>query len=215
MDDPAGALPVECVITDDELVALAQQFGIEWTRPLDTVDLEDRDDTVRAVARGVRSLMIRGLVDAGGRLHADTEIVRDALRADLRLTTTWVDDEMGQLPGVERFDLLQAPGDTWIARTSFPGGVHRLVRADAKDGLGFFGAIATTHLATSSPQTLAVVGYRPGDACVRGLTFGSATASEFVVEPGKALATRPRPDVTSETSVRALLELITGRLEDR
>ncbi|GGH42221.1 hypothetical protein [Microbacterium album] len=52
-------------LTDDEIIAAAVELGGEWKGVLPTVDVEDRGELERAAARGVRSFMVRQLIDEG------------------------------------------------------------------------------------------------------------------------------------------------------
>lgn len=65
------------LLTDDESVALAAHWPAYQIPPLFTVDQADRDALVEAAARGLRSLIVRGLMTVeDGRPCPTSEIVR-------------------------------------------------------------------------------------------------------------------------------------------
>lgn len=54
------------LLSDDEVAAAAMRLGGEWKASLPTIDVDDAADLLRAVARGHRSLFLRGLLSGTG-----------------------------------------------------------------------------------------------------------------------------------------------------
>lgn len=50
------------MLSDDEAVAIAAQGGVVWSMPLPTVNVQEPREVSAAMARGVRSLRLRGLL---------------------------------------------------------------------------------------------------------------------------------------------------------
>lgn len=88
MTETTEAALTEAALTDDEVAALAQSRGRCWRAVLPTIDPDDADDVGRAVWRGERSLIARGLLavtpEATGVLDPGVD----------RLATTGLDGEV-------------------------------------------------------------------------------------------------------------------------
>lgn len=65
------------MITDDEVVGAAATLGVSWPLGLTTVDLRDRREVERAILRGYRSMLVRGLASVhDGVVTLDPEFER-------------------------------------------------------------------------------------------------------------------------------------------
>lgn len=50
------------VLTDDEVLAVIQRWEVPWHGALPTVHIDDEEDVARAIVRGWRALLVRGLL---------------------------------------------------------------------------------------------------------------------------------------------------------
>lgn len=64
----------QVLLSDDEVVAAAVRMGKDWKTSLPTVSAQDPDDLLRAVARGTRSLYMRGMLTGPGNTDLAPEI---------------------------------------------------------------------------------------------------------------------------------------------
>ena len=143
------------MLTDDELVWLSVQASVPFPGVLPTVDDADESGLLRAAARGLRSLTVRGLVDpdlvargegpiriplvddlVGGPramlvYRADAEglpVTFDHAKSLLPVVGGWMIDELGDA-GIHSFLRAgQQEVDTWLSeecRRFWSGGVPR------------------------------------------------------------------------------------------
>src|SRR5450631_175097 len=116
--------PVEIVLTDDEVLAAAQPAERAWTRFLPTVDTSDSNEVLRSIARGFRSLALRGLIDEDS---PDAEGLR--LPAEVSGENPWamamaVTSEITPLAGAERVEIFTDGEEDSITVLTLPSGVH-------------------------------------------------------------------------------------------
>jgi hypothetical protein len=130
------------LVSDDELVALAHSRQGEWTRPLTTVDMAADRERADAVARGYRSLMLRGLLEEENPAGAGLLLPLSLVGARPDIMATWVTPALTQEPAAERFELFTTDEGQFIAVTTRPGGVHTFAPIDGQVGLSFFAGLA-------------------------------------------------------------------------
>lgn len=145
--------------TDDEIVAAAYLCGTEWRRPLMTVEVADADQLAAAIARGLRSFALRGLLDEGGMLTQSAHGLGAAISAVPRLIGTWVDESFVPLPGYDRFELLEGADGQWFAASVSGHGVHRFTDAELTTALGFFADIAKMNTETADVPEFCIIGF--------------------------------------------------------
>ncbi|MBC9955947.1 hypothetical protein [Yimella sp. cx-51] len=75
----------DVALTDDEVAAFAFLQDQARTRPLPTVDLNDQHQVNAAIARGLRSLNVRGLTTSEGELSQDLTAFSAVAAAPARL----------------------------------------------------------------------------------------------------------------------------------
>lgn len=126
-----------CIVTDDELLAVAFLVGGEWKRPLETVQLGDVSQAAAAIQRGIRSLRLREILAADGEtLSQDVDPAVTAVTAPVRLVVASVDEHLNAAAGPERFEVSGA-GEEWVVNAVEVGGVHRIVRVPRDEAQGF------------------------------------------------------------------------------
>ena len=133
--------PVEIVLTDDEVLAAAQPAKRAWTRFLPTVDTSDNKEVLRAIARGFRSLALRGLIDEDS---PDAEGLR--LPAEVSGESPWamamaVTPEITPLAGAERVEIF-TDGEGSITVLTLPSGVHYFRRSSKVQALDLLADLA-------------------------------------------------------------------------
>jgi hypothetical protein len=112
-------------LTDDEAAAVALQADGAWRAPLPTVDESSRDDVLRAILRGRRSLSVRDLADADGRpAGAAAEVVK-RLGTGLRAMFMLADAAGNWLPrGITVYLYGDAVEALELSHVIAAGGVH-------------------------------------------------------------------------------------------
>jgi len=134
MDQPWDATEV-VVITDDELVALAAGAEADFWGRIVTVQAEDTTDLSRAVARGQRSLAVRGLLTKDGLPDPLLETVRSCLGLAPWALASPVDDE-ARLDPAAALLLVFSAGERDIAWRSDPTGTHVVAPMAREQALG-------------------------------------------------------------------------------
>ncbi|MGY1812871.1 hypothetical protein [Blastococcus sp. SYSU D00820] len=147
----------EAVLTDDEIAALCRRLGGRWRSVWPTIDPDDATDLGRAVFRGDRSLLARGLLEssADGTLAVDTsleDMARTALDGELRVSAFTADREL----------TFEPTGFTYL-NYARPGSGDVLVEVVSAVGLHRFG------LLTGEQSTRALV------ALVSSISEGTPT----------------------------------------
>jgi hypothetical protein len=84
------------LLTDDEMIALLARQNAAPVQPLPTIDLDQPEQVTTAAARGVRSLLVRGLADNDA-LTAELASVSSVVVGGDRLARTCVADRSGAL----------------------------------------------------------------------------------------------------------------------
>jgi len=134
--------PVEIVLTDDEVLAATQPAERAWTRFLPTVDTSDNKEVLRSIARGFRSLALRGLIDEGS---PDAEGLR--LPAEVSGESPWamamaVTSEITPLAGAERVEIFTDGEEGSITVLTLPAGVHYFRRSSKVQALDLLADLA-------------------------------------------------------------------------
>jgi hypothetical protein len=112
-------------LTDDETIALAALLRGQWRAPLPTVDQTSRDDLARAVYRGRRSLIVRGLAESDGTPAGPATEVAERLGAGLRAFFVFVDETGNWLPtGISVYLYGPALETIEVSQTIAAAGVH-------------------------------------------------------------------------------------------
>jgi hypothetical protein len=144
-------------LTDDEAAAVALRANGAWRAPLPTVDGNNREDVLRAILRGQRSLTVRDLADAHGMPVGPAAEVMKRLDTGLRAMFMLADGAGNWLPrgvtvylygsdvdavemshviaagGVHRFCVAPPPG-LWNALTGLAGAIYTRGFTEAGDG---------------------------------------------------------------------------------
>lgn len=208
------AAPV--VLCDDELLALAHSRQGQWTRPITTVDVTSAGQLTAAVARGYRSLLIRGLLVEDSPEAA--ELLLPLALVDVRpgIMATWVGDDLTPAPDAERYELFADPAGTFAAVTTRPGGIHTFVPVDGRDGLAFFAELALVHQtgrATTGAVPFCVLVRGPGGDLVGGFVVRAGEVTPLTrgaggeLAPGAVIAAEP----TAEAWRTRIGDLLAGR----
>lgn len=173
-----------CILSDDELVALAHSQQRHWARPLATVNVSSQHDLTAAVARGYRSLLLRGYLDDDNAAGAELLLPLSLVGTKPGIMATWVSRDLAQAPGAERFELFANECGEFIAATTRPGGVHTFAAIEGREGLSFFADMALAHQVGPGPddQTRFCVLVRGADEHLVG---------GFVVDVGNAIRLAP------------------------
>lgn len=149
MTGAATVAPV--LLCDDELLALAHSRQGSWTRPITTVDVSSTGQLTAAVARGYRSLLIRGLLAGDGPESSELLLPLALVGSRPGIMATWVTDDLTQVKDAERYELFADPTGAFAAVTTRPGGIHGFVPVDGREGLAFFADLALAHQTGESP----------------------------------------------------------------
>ena len=144
-------------LTDDEAAAVALRANGAWRAPLPTVDGSNREDVLRAILRGQRSLAVRDLADADGMPAGPAAEVMKRLDTGLRAVFMLADGAGNWLPrgitvylygsdvdavemshiivagGVHRFRVAPPPG-MWDALTGLARAIYDHGFAESGDG---------------------------------------------------------------------------------
>jgi hypothetical protein len=144
-------------LTDDEAAAVALRANGAWRAPLPTVDGNNREDVLRAILRGQRSLTVRDLTDADGMPAGPAAEVMKRLGTGLRAMFMLADGAGNWLPrgitvylygsdvdavemshviaagGVHRF-CVAPPAGLWNALTGLAEAIHAHGFTDAGQG---------------------------------------------------------------------------------
>jgi len=111
-------------------------------RPLPTVDTGSAPALAAAVARGYRSLLIRGLLAQENPDGAALLVPLSLVGVKPGLMATWVTDDLTMDPEAERFELFATQDGGFVAVTTRPGGIHVVNPVEGRDGLEFFADMA-------------------------------------------------------------------------
>jgi hypothetical protein len=175
------------VLCDDELLALAHSRQGTWTRPLTTVDIRSPTELSAAVARGYRSLLIRGLLSEQNPDGAELLVPLSLVGLRPGIMATWVTGGLTQAADAERFELFADEAGAFVAVTTRPGGIHAFVPVDGRDGLTFFAELALGHQSGPAPDD-------GSGLCILVRGADGELVGGFVVRPGQVLAvTRDGP----------------------
>ena len=113
-------------LTDDEAAAVALRANGAWRAPLPTVDGNDREDVLRAILRGQRSLTVRDLADAHGMPVGPAAEVMKRLDTGLRAMFMLADGAGNWLPrGVTVYLYGSDVDAVEMSHVIAAGGVHR------------------------------------------------------------------------------------------
>jgi hypothetical protein len=208
------AAPV--LLCDDELLALAHSRQGSWTRPITTVDVTSASQLTAAVARGYRSLLIRGLLSQDSPDGAELLLPLALVGARPGIMATWVTEDLTPAPDAERYELFADPSGAFAAVTTGPGGVHAFVQVDGRDGLAFFADLTLAHQtgqATVGSAPFCVLVRGPGGELVGGFVIRAGEVTEVSrnaageLAAGSVMAVEP-----TATSWRARIgDLLAGR----
>lgn len=166
--------PVEIVLTDDEVLAAAQPAERAWTRFLPTVDTTDSKEVLRSVARGFRSLALRGLIDDES---PDAEGLR--LPAEVSGESPWamamaVTSEITPLAGAERVEIFTDGEEDSITVLTLPSGVHYFRRSSKVQALDLLADLAVDgQVADAADSRLAILLRDAEGQPARGYLLGS------------------------------------------
>jgi hypothetical protein len=112
-------------LTDDEAAAVALRANGAWRAPLPTVDEGNREDVLRAVLRGRRSLSVRELADAEGMPAGPAAEVLKRLGTGLRAMFMIADGAGNWLPrGVTVYLYGSGVDAVEMSHVIAAGGVH-------------------------------------------------------------------------------------------
>jgi hypothetical protein len=179
------AMATWVVVSDDELVALAQSKQGRWLRPLETVDVASPAALAAGIARGYRSLLLRGLLQGDNLEGRALLLPLSLVDRQPGIMGTSVTPEFTQLPGAERFELFVDEAGQFVAVTTRSGGLHTFTTIDGQVGLSFFAELAVVHQAAADPSL------DPFAILVRGLDgqlAGGFVIGEKTVRLGRSQA---------------------------
>jgi len=113
-------------LTDDEAAAVALRANGAWRAPLPTVDGNNREEVLRAILRGQRSLTVRDLADAHGMPVGPAAEVLKRLGTGLRAMFMLADAAGNWLPrGVTVYLYGSDVDAVEMSHVIAAGGVHR------------------------------------------------------------------------------------------
>lgn len=172
------------LLTDDELVTLIVLADSRLDRPLQTVHTDDAADVRRAVVRGARSLVLRGLMDEEA---VDTETLYPALVALLKgpvVVVATVDDSLVPVDGADLICLhiLDEAKQECVLSWSRPAGTHSYYRCPMGEGLSTLADLATA----AEDRAVAVFFPKRGGAGSRGWVIEDSEISELIAREGQA-----------------------------
>jgi hypothetical protein len=184
-------------LTDDEAAAVALRANGAWRAPLPTVDGNNRQDVLRAVLRGRRSLAIRDLADADGMPAGPAAEVMKRLDTGLRAVFMFADGAGNWLPrGITIYLYGSDVAAVEMSHIIAAGGVHHF-RVAPPPGMwgaltGLADAIYAHGFAEAGP------GPRPAAAVlqvVRGDGVRSIRVARGTVTTGRGPVPAPFPSV--------------------
>jgi hypothetical protein len=120
----------EAALTDDEIAALAYRHRKTWRAVLPTLDPDDAEDIARAVFRGDRSLIARGLLDPAGETPGALEgdlaaLVATALDGEVWLSAFTSDRTLKFDPNGFTYLNYHRPGGQVLVEIVTAVGLHR------------------------------------------------------------------------------------------
>lgn len=170
----------ECVLTDDEVVAIVSLTGSSWIEPLQTVDTSEPVELDRAAARGVRALQVRGLLDEDGEFSTDAGLGIAGVHSARRVIAAFVDDAFVPDRLETRLALRTQGKGIWLAETIAPQGLRRYAIVDVWDALDLIAALACSRSETRKLPTFCVVVLDPMGNSVGGLSAGDGQVTALV-----------------------------------
>jgi hypothetical protein len=123
------------IVTDDEVMSLAALTGRAWWTGLRSVDTDDEKDMLRASARGLRSMAVRGLVSEEGEPVAELSLVTACLGVTPSATVAAVDEHDRVLEDAPLLVLFRTGPAFFVACRSDVSGTHVLHEVDLDDGV--------------------------------------------------------------------------------
>ncbi|WP_183097779.1 hypothetical protein [Nocardioides pelophilus] len=130
------------ILTDDEVAAVASTTGRPWRRPLLTIEDSERALT-SAIARGFRSLGLRGLVSEAG--FTEPLLAAVAAQAGHKpvLAAVAVEDDLSWSTDAERWELFAArDGDSAaLSCISTAAGIHVFAPCGFREAAEAFGEL--------------------------------------------------------------------------
>lgn len=132
------------LLTDDEVVAVALDSRVTWPTPLPSVSLDD-GALVRSQRLGLRSLLVRGLLDSSTSPMTVSPEVADLVKAAAaspRWVAAYVASEKD--PTVPAGDSTYAfqGSSGWLLDLVSPAGVHQISTSTSSDAVALIVALA-------------------------------------------------------------------------
>ena len=118
-----------CVLTDDEVIALAIRINQTWPSALPTVDTSDLAAVEAAAERGTRSLVVRDLLGVRGIDELATSLARivDGVFTGRPALATYLADQSYRYVAAGFASAHFAiDDDMWLTEVTVPTGVHYL-----------------------------------------------------------------------------------------
>lgn len=111
-------------LTDDEVLGIAYLSNKVRTRPLATVDLEDTSALAQAIARGLRSLGVRGMLGRDGAVGATVQRYASAAVESVRLGAYLLDDAGRLLTNAAAVEVCGRFENGWVVGRRTVLGTH-------------------------------------------------------------------------------------------
>lgn len=215
---PNGAL----LLIDDELVAVSNKEGTDWPSIMPTLVGLDEAGLRLAIERGVKSLLMRGIIERSGAGDVSAEVMERvgiALRGAARFRSFVGTGGFGYDVGFSTTTAYELDG-SWLMEMTSPFGVHYLSETDQEgmshllgmqmggvyQGDVILAAESEQPSENAGPRYLCMLGMLEGES-VRAVRVGKG---ELIV--GRvAVATGRFEEVGSAESVADSLAFVSGR----
>jgi hypothetical protein len=197
----------ELLLTDDEVVAIAEGLRIRWPGGAPTVD--DAGDAIEAAAfRGNRSLLIRRHRTAG---PDDVARLVEELAAARGRITAYVADDRSMRASWGIASTHYATGASWVLETVNGVGIHRFVRDGIDAHRAYLVALLDAVVALA-PETdderLCVLAQGDGGAILCTARRGIVDVGGVEVVDGTPQPTESVTVVTPEQAVERLVAVV-------
>ena len=177
--------PSEVALTDDEIAALSRRLGGRWRAVLPSLDPSDPAGLGRAVVRGERSLLARGLMAAGEEgVDLDAALANLAslaLTGEVAVSAYTADTELTFDPkGFTYLNYTEADSDDVLVEVVDAIGLHRfglLTRTEAAEAL-----TALTEALHLNEEPAA--GQASGTLCLAFPASSAGQRTVFTLSPG-------------------------------
>lgn len=126
------------LLTDDEVLAVSARLDAPWRTWIPTVEVGIEQAVLAAVARGSRSLYVRGLLDADSDLvsHSVVGLLQAIGDRPVALAALACDEAGDVIEGTPSQYFFGSAGDpTWVCDSISAGGVHTIDWSSSADAI--------------------------------------------------------------------------------